>query len=104
MKDKRERAAELFESGLGYKKVASELGLNSYTTREWYATWRAVGTEDFLIDESEIAGSMSYSNTVRSKVVEDRLNGMSVIDVMTKYHIRSRRRVMDWVRTYKKSQ
>lgn len=44
----RRKAAELFESGLGYKAVSTELGINRETVRDWSYTWRALGTEGFV--------------------------------------------------------
>ena len=38
----RQRAAELFEKGMGYKAVSSELGINRETVRDWSYTWRVV--------------------------------------------------------------
>lgn len=31
----RQKAADLFEKGLGYKAVSSELGVNRETVRDW---------------------------------------------------------------------
>lgn len=37
----------MFERGLGYKAVSTQLSINRDTVRDWYAIWRALGTEDF---------------------------------------------------------
>ena len=80
----RRKAAELFESGLGYKAVSTELGIYRETVRDWSYTWRALGTE------LKLAG------------VADRLNGDSVIDVMERYQIPNRHRIKEWCAQYQK--
>ena len=44
----RKKPRAFFESGLGYKACARELGLSKSTVREWHSTWRAIDTEAFL--------------------------------------------------------
>lgn len=44
----RERAAELFELGLGYKSVARELGISPRVVRKRRQTYRAVGRGGLL--------------------------------------------------------
>lgn len=97
---KEEHAAQLFEEGLGYKAVATELGLNRETVREWYCTWRALGSEEFLKDPYE-DGKTYYPNYIKEAAINDRLNGVPIVEIMQKYHIRSRARIKKWFSTYR---
>ena len=38
--EKHQQAIRLFESGLGYKRVATALQLKPYTVRDWARNWR----------------------------------------------------------------
>ncbi len=96
----RQRAAELFEKGMGYKAVSSELGINRETVRDWSFTWRALGTEEFLA--SHAGERITYPPEIKIAVARDRINGMGVVEVMAKYHILNRHRVKEWVRMYLK--
>ena len=44
----RERAAEMFERGLGYKSAARELGVPDEAVRNWQKTYRATGRDGLL--------------------------------------------------------
>ena len=81
----RQKAAELFEKGLGYKAVSSELGVNRETVRDWSYTWRALGTDEFL--KSHIGERIEYAPEIKVAVAQDRIAGMGVVEVMAKYHI-----------------
>lgn len=96
----KKQAAKMFNLGFGYKAVASQLGLNRETIRDWYCVWRALGEREFL-NPSQIR--CNYSQKTKNAAVRDRLNGMSVIDVMAKYKIRSRHRIKNWMQAYEKS-
>ena len=97
-KNLRQKAAELFEKGLGYKAVSSELGVNRETVRDWSCTWRALGTEEFLT--SHAGERITYAPEVKVAVARDRIDGMGVVEVMQKYHIPNRHRVKEWVGMY----
>lgn len=66
---KRKRAAEMFERGLGYKAVSTQLSINRDTVRDWYAIWRALGTEDFL--KCYRSGRRSYPSELKLAVVRE---------------------------------
>ena len=97
----RRKAAELFERGYGYKATASELGLNRETIRDWYYTWRAMGTEELL--SKNTAKRNRYSTETKIAAVKDREAGMSVVAVMKKYSIPNRHRLNEWMKIYRKS-
>lgn len=44
----RERAAEMFESGLGYRSVARALGVPAEAVRDWLGKYRATGRDGLL--------------------------------------------------------
>jgi len=95
----RRKAAELFESGLGYKAVSTELGINRETVRDWSYTWRALGTEGFCAAKDH---HPNYPPELKLAVVADRLNGDSVIDIMERYQIPNRHRIKEWCAQYQK--
>lgn len=96
----RERAVELFESGMGYKAVSSQLEVNRETVRDWSYKWRALGREGFL--SPDCTSGIRYPAQLKQAAVLDRLAGKSVVDVMHKYHIANRHCLKTWVRQYKK--
>ena len=96
----RQKAADLFEKGLGYKAVSSESGVNRETVRDWSYTWRALGTEEFLT--SHTGERITYPPETKRAVAQDRIAGMGVVEVMAKYHIPNRHRVKEWVGMYLK--
>ena len=96
----RKKAAELFESGLGYKAVSTELGINRETVRDWSYTWRALGTEGFCAAKE---AHPNYSPELKLAVVADRMNGDSVVDVMHRYQIPNRHRIKEWCALYQKN-
>lgn len=96
---KRKRAAEMFERGLGYKAVSTQLSINRDTVRDWYAIWRALGTEDFL--KCYRSGRRSYPSELKLAVVHEHLSGKPTVEVMARYGIPSRHRVKEWTRLYK---
>lgn len=44
----RERAAEMFERGLGYRSVAKVLGVPAEAVRDWLGKYRATGRDGLL--------------------------------------------------------
>lgn len=95
----RKRAAKMFERGLGYKAASTQLGINRETVRDWYAIWRALGTEGFL--ERCRGGRQKYSPELKLLAAREHLSGKSTVEVMARYGISSRHRVKEWTRLYK---
>ncbi len=95
----RARAAQLFEAGWGYKAVASELGIRRETMRDWSYSWRAIGTESFCSQERSRA---FYPKETKRSAVMDRLNGVSVADVMERYGIPNRCVIKRWMSEYRR--
>lgn len=92
-------AADLFEIGMGYKSVASYLGVNKETVREWSYTWRALGREGLLADADS---HVEYPGEIKVAAARDRLRGDSMVDVMERYQIPNRSRIKQWCKVYKK--
>lgn len=44
----RERAADMFESGRGYRSAAKALGVPAEALRSWLKTYRAIGRDGLL--------------------------------------------------------
>ena len=70
--DVRARAAELFRSGLGYRRAAAELKLPEMTVREW---WRAFGKGKFQVELPK--NCIVYDEAFKAYVVSLRLKGLS---------------------------
>ena len=97
--DTRKRAAELFEKGLGYKAVATELGISREAVREWACIWRALGTEGLCA----MGERRTYKPETKLAVARDRLeNGLSVVEVMKRHGVANRRQVKEWCNQYAK--
>lgn len=91
----KKRAADLFDQGLGYKAVASKLGVSRDAVREWACVYRALG-RDGLVNRTR----RTYSPEVKLAAARDRASGMAVVDVMAKYGVANRRQVKDWTARY----
>ena len=94
----RQKAAVLFEAGLGYKAVSAKLEINRETVRDWSYTWRVLGTKAFCSEQEK---HPVYSGSLKLAAVHDRLRGDSVIEVMVRYGIPNRHRLKEWCRAYK---
>ena len=95
----RERAADLFELGLGYKAVATKLGMSREAIREWSYAWRAMGREGLLA----MGRRRSYAPEVKLAAARARIEGgESVVDTMARFKIANRRQVSSWCRLYER--
>ncbi len=93
----RERAADLFGQGLGYKAVATKLGMSREAIREWSYAWRAMGREGLL----DMGHRRSYAPEVKLAAARARVDGgESVVDTMARFRIANRRQVNSWCRLY----
>ncbi len=94
---KRLEALELFESGYGYKAVSTKLNVNVETVREWAYAWRALGADLYKHPEK---CSRSYSVETQLAAVQDRKNGVPIVEVMKRYKIANRHRIKEWCNQY----
>lgn len=69
----RERAAEMFERGLGYRSVAKVLGVPAEAVRDWLGKYRATGRDGLLAMDGRRA---RYD--FETKVAAARAQGTSV--------------------------
>ena len=95
----RKQTAKMFERGLGYKATSTQLGINRETVRDWYAIWRALGTEGFL--ERYRGGRRKYPPELKLTVAREHLAGKSTVEIMEQYGISSRHRIKEWTKKYK---
>ena len=95
----RERAADLFEQGLGYKAVATELGLSREVTREWSYAWRAMGRDGLRT----MGCRRSYSPEVKLAAARARIEeGAGMVETMERFQVVNRRQVATWCHLYEK--
>jgi transposase-like protein len=83
--EKHEQAIRLFQSGLGYKAVASALLLNPYTVRDWARHWRCqVKANAFVTPED------------RQKAIALRAEGASLMEIVAEIKC-SKRTILAWL-------
>ena len=93
-----ERAVELFEAGFGYKLVATRLGVPRKTAMKWRYTFKAIGKEALLVTTHR-----KYSHELKVQAARDFVeNGMTKVEIMSKYGIASLTPLERWVRDYRK--
>lgn len=95
----RKQAVEVLEAGAGHRSLARKLGIPEATARQWARAF-AVGGADAVLN----AGSTHrvYSYDLKLAVVKDRIeSGLTVREVMIKYHIPSESSVKAWCRQYR---
>ena len=79
--EKHQQAIRLFESGLGYKRVATALQQKPYTVRDWARNWRfhvRANPED------------------RAKAVAMRQQGASLMEIAAEMKM-SKRTILSWL-------
>lgn len=97
--DVREQAGDLFDQGLGYKAVATQLGLSREVTREWSYAYRALGREGLRTKGRR----REYAPTTKLAAARDRVEGgLSMVEVMQRYGVGNRRQVKEWCSLYEK--
>ncbi len=95
----RERAAEMFERGLGYGSVARGLGVPAEAVRNWQKTYRATG-RDGLLKMGEKHARYDFETKVAAAraVVDD---GMAKPEAMERFGIASATPLKQWCRLYR---
>lgn len=96
-KAKRLKALKLFELGYGYKAVSTKLNVNVETVREWAYEGRALGSDLYKHPEKR---PHSYSTEIKLAAVQDRKNGVPVVEVMKRYKIANRHCIREWCSQY----
>ncbi len=91
-------AADLFERGLGYGRVAAELGLPPEAVRRWHQTFRAVGREGLL--EMGVHRSYDWETKVAAaRAVVD--GGLPKSGAMRRFGVVSASALERWCRVYR---
>ena len=95
----RERAAEMFERGLGYKSAARELGVPDEAVRNWQKTYRATGRDGLLAMGGGQARYDYETKVAAASAVVD--GGMAKPEAMERFGIASATPLKQWCRLYR---
>ena len=95
----RERAAEMFERGLGYKSVAGGLGVPAVAVRNWQKTYRATGRGGLLAMGGGQARYDFETKVAAARAVVD--DGMAKPEAMERFGIASATPLKQWCRLYR---
>lgn len=83
--EKHQQAIRLFESGLGYKRVATALQLKPYTVRDWARNWRF-----------HVRANREARPEDRGKAVAMRQQGASLMEIVAEMKM-SKRTILSWL-------
>lgn len=95
----RERAAEMFERGLGYKSVAGVLGVPAEAVRDWLNKYRATGRDGLLAMGGRQARYGFGTKAAAARAVVD--GGMAKPEAMERFGIASATPLKRWCRLYR---
>ena len=95
----RERAAEMFERGLGYRFVARGLGVPAEAVRDWQKTYRATGRDGLLKMGKKHARYDFETKVAAARAVVD--DGMAKPEAMERFGIASATPLKQWCRLYR---
>ena len=95
----RERAAEMFERGLGYGSVARGLGVPAEAVRDWQKTYRATGRNGLLKMGKKHARYDFETKVAAARAVVD--DGMAKPEAMERFGIASATPLKQWCRLYR---
>lgn len=83
--EKHQQAIRLFESGLGYKRVATALQQKPYTVRDWARNWRF-----------HVRANREARPEDRAKAVALRQQGASLMEIAAEMKM-SKRTILSWL-------
>ena len=95
----RERAAEMFERGLGYGSVARVLGVPAEAVRDWLGKYRATGRDGLLAMDGRRARYDFETKVAAASAVVD--GGMAKPEAMDRFGIASATSLKQWCRLYR---
>jgi len=95
--EQRAAAVVLFESGAGWKAVASRLGVGRKAVERLHNRWRVRG-QGALVTKST---RQAYPFEVKCEVVQRFLAGATLVSLAQEYALSSPKLVEAWVRTYR---
>lgn len=88
--------ARLFDAGFGFHAVATQLGLNRDSVRNWHDQY----LQGRLLD-SAVMGNKKYSPQLKIAAVEKFLSGATKHDVLVEFDISTRAMLHKWVAIYR---
>ena len=88
----------LFDDGFGERAVARRLGIEHDRVRKWFYTYRAFGKEALFVSEHKKYGYELKLAAAKALVDE----GLTRVEVMQKYGIRSVSALKSWCAAYRK--
>lgn len=95
----RERAADMFERGHGYRSAARALGVPAEAVRHWLGTYRAVGRDGLLAMGGRQARYDYETKVAAASAVVD--GGMPRPEAMARFGIASATPLKQWCRLYR---
>lgn len=95
----RERAAEMFERGLGYRSVARVLGVPAEAVRDWLGKYRATGRDGLLAMDGRRARYDYETKVAAASAVVD--GGMGKPEAMRRFGLASMKPLESWIRLYR---
>ena len=95
----RERAAEMFERGIGYGLTAKRLGVPAEAVRHWQKTYRVIGKDGLLAMGVKHARYDYETKVAAARAVVD--GGMSKPEAMMRFGIASATSLKQWCRLYR---
>ena len=95
------KALELFQSGCGYRKVSSQLGIKLYTARDWGRRFHK-GDEEWAIPKSG-KPRKRYDQEIKKLALEAYDKGfMSLTEICSMYSIPRKDTLVIWIREEKR--
>ena len=98
-REARELAADMFESGRGYRSAAKALGVPVEAVRSWLKTYRAIGRDGLLAMGGKQARYDYETKVAAASAVVD--GGMPKPEAMERFGIASATPLKQWCRLYR---
>ena len=97
--ESRRSAAELFESGMGYRSVSRRLGISMYTARRWWRLYKSLGSADLMSSgETQRRYPFDLKVSAASAVVD---GGEPKSQVMARFGVASDYTLQRWCNLYR---
>lgn len=94
--DKISSVTRYLEGMVSQHQIAKELNVTLSSVQQWIRNYEAMGEDAFLME-----GSKKYSKELKLRAVQDYLAGYgSQDDICKKYKIRSRSKLLNWIKRY----
>ena len=98
----RGRAADMFESGLGYKATATKLKMSNGTVKDWHYTYLLHGKARLLEVTTNKRTAYTYEQKIGAvtAIIDD---GATYLEAMKMFGINSKHPLERWVKAYRES-